>query len=378
MKNILLLKNNFDIVGLKTSTEDEGASFNNIVDIVTINKTQGYRSTLKIGGCEAKSDIITAQTLKIENIVAPMIESAFAANKFISAVDEICNKDINDFRLYINIESIVSVKNAEEIISNIHNRLFGIVVGRSDLSKSLGLTKKDTNSKKVLEHTRNVFRIAKKYNLETTFGGNLNSESLPFIKSLMKDNLIDRVETRTVICTVNKKLIKNYNMFIENAIELEKCILRERAKITKARLETINKRIIAISNRNNFLNKVEKSEKTVIVIDFDNVIHDMTKGYHDGTIYGEPLPGTRDALAYLSKKYKIIVYTCKANPERPLVNEKTGTELILCWLRKNNLIDFVDSVTFSKPNAIAYIDDKGIEFKNWNDCIKRLKEKGLY
>ena len=66
MNNILLLKNNFDIIGLKTSTEDEGASFDNIVDIVTINKVHGFRSTLKIGGCEAKSDIVTAQKLKIE------------------------------------------------------------------------------------------------------------------------------------------------------------------------------------------------------------------------------------------------------------------------------------------------------------------------
>tara|TARA_R110001592_G_scaffold206045_3_gene456740 strand:+ start:4435 stop:5571 length:1137 start_codon:yes stop_codon:yes gene_type:complete len=378
MNNILLLKNNFDIIGLKTSTEDEGASFDNIVDIVTINKVHGFRSTLKIGGCEAKSDIVTAQKLKIENIVAPMIESAFAANKFISAVDEIFSKNIDDLRFYINIESIASIKNVEEIISTIHDRLFGVVVGRSDLSKSLGLTKKDTNSKKVLEHTRHVFKIAKKYNLETTFGGNLNSESLSFIKSLMKDNLIDRVETRTVICNVNKKLTENYSLFIENAIELEKEILKDRAEITKSRLDKINKRIIAISGRKNFLNKVEKSEESVLVIDFDNVIHNMTKGYYDGTIYGDPLPGTSNALSYLSKKYKIIVYTCKANPERPLVGGKSGIELILGWLEKNNLSEFVDSVTFSKPNAIAYIDDKGIEFKNWNDCIVKLKEKGLY
>ena len=196
MSILSILNKNFDIVGLKTSTEDEGANVDDIIDITRINKVHGQRTTLKIGGCEAKSDIRIAQKLKIENIVAPMIESSFAANKFISAVDELYGDDISENRFYINIESIEAVKNAENIIESVSNRLFGVVVGRSDLSKSLGLTKKDTNSNEVLEYTRRVFTIAKKYNLETTFGGNLNSESLPFIESLMKDNLVDRVETR--------------------------------------------------------------------------------------------------------------------------------------------------------------------------------------
>ncbi len=378
MNSLLTLNNNFDIVGLKTSTEDEGANFDDIVEITTINKSKDFRSTIKIGGCEAKTDIRIAQKLKIENIVAPMIESSFAAQKFFSAINELYGKSIENQRLYINIESITAVNNAEAIITAVKDNLFGVVVGRSDLSKSLGLSKKDTNSNELLDHTRHVFTIAKKYNLETTFGGNLNSESLPFIKSLMKDRLIDRVETRTVICNVNKKLIENYSLFIENAIELEKEILKDRAKIAKLRLDRINKRIIAISGRKNFLNKVEKSEESVLVIDFDNVIHNMTKGYYDGTIYGDPLPGVDNALSLLSNKYKIIVYTCKANPERPLVDGKTGTELIVEWLEKNNLNKFVDSVTFTKPNAIAYIDDKGIEFKNWKDCLLKLKEKGLY
>ena len=45
-----------------------------------------------------------------------------------------------------------------------------------------------------------------------------------------------------------------------------------------------------------------------IAIDFDGVVHDFSKGWHDGTCYGDPLPGSLDAIRELSKKYNIIIY----------------------------------------------------------------------
>ena len=35
-------------------------------------------------------------------------------------------------------------------------------------------------------------------------------------------------------------------------------------------------------------------------IDFDGVIHNMDKGFHDGTCYGDPLPGALEAIRNLS------------------------------------------------------------------------------
>ena len=57
-------------------------------------------------------------------------------------------------------------------------------------------------------------------------------------------------------------------------------------------------------------------------IDFDGVLHTFDKGYHDGTCYGEPIHGSLDSIRELSKKYKIIIFTAKAKPNRPLVNGK--------------------------------------------------------
>lgn len=121
-----------------------------------------------------------------------------------------------------------------------------------------------------------------------------------------------------------------------------------------------------------FLDKVKKEISSTVAVDFDGVIHKNTKGFHDGTIYDDPIKGTKKALKELSKKYTLIIYTCKANPERPLINNKTGTELIKEWLDKHGLSCYIKRITHEKPRASFYIDDKGITFKNWDQTLNDI------
>ncbi len=116
-----------------------------------------------------------------------------------------------------------------------------------------------------------------------------------------------------------------------------------------------------------------ESEKKNLAIDFDGVIHNADKGWHDGTCYGDPLPGSLEALRDLSEKYNIVIFTAKAKPDRPLVNGKTGTTHVLEWLEKHNVGQYVDSVTSEKPRADLYIDDNGYRFENWNDTLNFIK-----
>jgi|TARA_R110001583_G_scaffold16331_2_gene67067 hypothetical protein len=122
----------------------------------------------------------------------------------------------------------------------------------------------------------------------------------------------------------------------------------------------------------NFIKKVVKNESDTLAIDFDGVIHDHNLGFHDGTVYGDPIPGAIEAVKKLSKKYKIVIFTCKANPKRPLIDGKTGPELIWEWLEKHDLKSCVEDVTYDKINALYYIDDKAISFNNWDNTLKHL------
>jgi phosphoheptose isomerase len=113
-------------------------------------------------------------------------------------------------------------------------------------------------------------------------------------------------------------------------------------------------------------------EITNIGVDFDGVIHKCSKGFYDGTIYDDPVEGTEEALKLLSKDYNIVIYTAKAKPDRPLVGDKTGQELVWEWLDKNDLSKYVCEVTAEKPRAKFYIDDKAIRFTSWEDVMGEL------
>jgi hypothetical protein len=116
-------------------------------------------------------------------------------------------------------------------------------------------------------------------------------------------------------------------------------------------------------------------QSNTIAIDFDGVIHNAHMGWGDGTCYGEPLPGALDAVRQLAKKYNIIIFTAKAKPDRPLVNNKTGITLVKEWLQKYDIIDCVKDITSEKPRAELYIDDNGYRFQDWDNALKFVENE---
>ena len=117
-------------------------------------------------------------------------------------------------------------------------------------------------------------------------------------------------------------------------------------------------------------------ENDNIAIDFDGVIHEFN-GWGDGTCYGKPIPGAIKAVKILSKKYKIIIFTAKAKSDRPLINGKTGTELVREWLIKYNLLEYVSEITSDKPRACLYIDDNALRFESWNKTIEFIEQNSF-
>ena len=124
---------------------------------------------------------------------------------------------------------------------------------------------------------------------------------------------------------------------------------------------------------NNFPPGFERDAKN-IAIDFDGVVHTFDKGYHDGTCYGAPIEGALESIRKLSKRYRVVIFTAKAKPSRPLVSGKTGEELVIDWLKDHDIMDCVSEVTAEKPRAFVYIDDKGYHFTNWKDTMDFLEK----
>lgn len=383
MKNFNILdlidtmKKENGVVGLKLSFEDEGASLQDLFDIIQKCSKSNIETTVKIGGCEAKTDIINCNLLGVTNIVAPMIETEFSFNKFKRLSSEVCSHEEHGHKFFVNIETKTAIKNFQKILNSNENFLTGVVIGRSDLSASYKINKSEVDNEQMYKVVKSALILAKKHGLTTAIGGNLSINSENFIKKLYKEKLLDRIETRLVISCLNESVINNFSNFINNAILLEKYILNRRISKLESQLRPWKERLKSIDKRTSFFETVQKREKNTIVIDFDNVIHEMDKGFHDGTIYGELIKGAEKSIKYLSENFNLIVFSCKCNPDRPLVNGKTGKKLIEEWLKNKGILKYISEITFEKPNAVAYIDDKAIKFENWTSCIEELKKNGI-
>lgn len=70
------------VSSVKHSTEDGGASFNDITLMRKITRQAGVNLNIKIGGCEAKNDIFFCKRIKVNSIIAPMVESDYALKRF--------------------------------------------------------------------------------------------------------------------------------------------------------------------------------------------------------------------------------------------------------------------------------------------------------
>mgnify|MGYP006921393071 CR=1 FL=1 len=122
----------------------------------------------------------------------------------------------------------------------------------------------------------------------------------------------------------------------------------------------------------NYVDIVSQDQNKNVCIDFDGVIHNDSEGFKDGTIYGNIIPGASEAIKLLAQKYNIIIFTAKAKSDRPLVNGKTGTELVKEWLTKHDLIKYIKEITSEKPRALVYIDDKAIRFTDWSSTLNQF------
>jgi len=127
-----------------------------------------------------------------------------------------------------------------------------------------------------------------------------------------------------------------------------------------------------MSDIEEFVEGVKSQIQKTLVLDFDGVIHKGSKGFHDGTVYDDPVKGTADALRILSSKYRLIILSCKADPKRPLIGGKTGVQLIWEWLDKHDFSQYIEDVTHEKVRAKYYIDDKGITFESWSQILEIL------
>lgn len=254
MENLLReLKSRNYLKGIKVEFESEIVSqgelqnFSNLLDSLDIDLT------IKLGGATSFLDINKARDINAKAIVAPMVESAYTVEKFIDTVKDVYGNIFPD--LYLNIET----KNAFTYLFEIFEKasfVKGAVLGRSDLSASLGREKSTVNSDDIAEYASMLQGFCHTHSKEFIVGGNVDLMSLPFFKKLL---YLNAIETQKVI--FDSSLIKSPKEYEENillALQFEIEWLKNKQFITpkdELRISFINQKIELISYYKSLDNK---------------------------------------------------------------------------------------------------------------------------
>lgn len=202
--------------GIKISFEDEGALHNEVISMRKLTAEVGLELSVKIGGCEAKRDIVDCMDLDCDTIVAPMIESEFALKKFLKSLDAYkCDK-----KKGFNLETIQAYENLDTL-SNSFDKVDFVTVGRHDFMDSYNKDKDFIDSEEMYNIIKNIFTVVREKKTACYMGGAISIKSKNFINKLVSENLLDKFETRYVIFDVNKINLEDFDKLLCLAVSFE-------------------------------------------------------------------------------------------------------------------------------------------------------------
>jgi hypothetical protein len=95
----------------------------------------------------------------------------------------------------------------------------------------------------------------------------------------------------------------------------------------------------------------------ILCLDFDGCVHSYEKGWQDGEIYGELVPGFWDWYTRAIDHFTVVIYSSRSKSEE-------GVQAMKRWLASKNNGAIPQGMQFAseKPPAFITIDDRCIRF----------------
>lgn len=191
------LKNGGGIIAIKAEFEAEGSRLDELIMLNEVVFRADVDLFIKIGGCEAVRDLDQCKLLGASGIMAPMIETPFAMQKFVNAAQKVYKERVKDIEWIINTETKTCLENIDDILLVGKGFLNTIAVGRVDLSASMGLSRAEINGDIVSDVAATFAKKAKAANLKVGIGGGVSLDSIPVFMKLKP--FVDKFETRKVV-----------------------------------------------------------------------------------------------------------------------------------------------------------------------------------
>ena len=194
------LKENHHVIGIKAEFEAEGTRMEEALRLKEVVTKAGLDLFIKIGGCEAIKDMFDARTIGVKGIVGPMIETDYAMTKYVKAFHFVFpQEEREEMEFLINVETKTGAAHLDAMIARPEFKdIAGVVLGRVDMTGSMGLTREDINSQAIFDLAKQISLKVQAAGKKMIIGGGVSAHSLPFFQNL-PPKALTRFETRKII-----------------------------------------------------------------------------------------------------------------------------------------------------------------------------------
>jgi len=220
-------RDQYGVVAVKAEFEAEGTRPEEFQRLLDLARRADLKVALKIGGCEAVSDLLASRVYGTDYIIAPMVETPYALSKFIEAKDKTYGQGGHDTQFLFNLETETTLRNLDSMIEKARGQLNGVVFGRVDFTLSRGMDRGAINDRSITDAVLRVATACAEANLELVVGGSVSVDAIPALREIQLIRL-DRFETRKVIFTGEAVQSHMILAGIRNAVEFELAWLKNK------------------------------------------------------------------------------------------------------------------------------------------------------
>lgn len=213
-------RDQYGVVAVKAEFEAEGTRPDEFHRLLELAQRAGLKVALKIGGCEAVSDLFASKVYGVDYIIAPMVETRYALSKFIDAKNKTHGPDESRTEFLFNLETETTLGNLDEMLPLAREGVDGIVFGRVDFTLSRGMSRSAINDRSISDAVLKVAHACRDAQLELVVGGSVSADAVEALREFRAIRL-DRFETRKVI--FDGAAVESDSIFdgIANAVEFE-------------------------------------------------------------------------------------------------------------------------------------------------------------
>ena len=217
----------YGVVAVKAEFEAEGTRPDEFLRLLQMARMAGVKVALKIGGCEAVSDLLASKLYGVDHIIAPMVETPYALTKYIDAKDKTHGVNEEGVEFLFNLETQTTLENLDAMVPLAKSGVDGIVFGRVDFTLSRAMPRDAINDDSITSAVCKVATACAKNDLKLVVGGSVAPAAIPALRQIRAIRL-DRFETRKVIFDGSAVESDQIEAGIQNAVDFELAWLRNK------------------------------------------------------------------------------------------------------------------------------------------------------